>query len=110
MSVSQAQGLYSECYGIYFLAQSYKKMYGKKCESRSSLYTARSGDCDGWEGISLSQCEAKCTQNEVPSKCQQNGVKCKYFQYNTATKWCHLADATCKPVQGDKVTLAMKEG
>ena len=81
------------------------------CESRSSLYTAGSGDCDGWSGISLSECETKCTQNEVPSNCPINGVKCKYVQYNTETDYCHLGDATCKPVQGDgKFTLTTKEG
>ena len=82
-----------------------------KCESRASLYTAIDADCNGWSGISLTECEDKCTKNEVPSKCQQQGIKCKYFYYNNAAAWCQLADETCNPVTGDRnVILTMKQG
>ena len=68
--------------------------------------------CDGWSGISLEECQAKCSRNEVPNaKCPRQGVKCKYVHYNRAAKWCHLADSTCNPVKGaSKYTVTRKNG
>ena len=82
------------------------------CKSRSSLYTDTDGNkCSGWNGITLKNCEDKCTRNEVPENCPQKGVSCKYVQFNTATNWCQLGDATCEPGQAEeKYILKMKQG
>ena len=72
-----------------------------KCASRDSLYTF-TGEyyCDGWAGISLEECEAKCTNNDAPSvKCPGQKVPCEFVQYYYPTKWCHLGDSTCKPTK-----------
>ena len=80
-----------------------------KCESRASLYTAIDADCNGWSGISLTECEDKCTKNEVPNNCQQQGIQCKYVDYSNVQGWCHLADETCKPVSGDASRILTKK-
>ena len=94
------------------LAQSYQRIGDDTiCESRTSLYTAIDAQCNGWSGISLTECEEKCSKNEVPDNCQQHSIQCKYAQFDTVHNWCHLADDTCKPVSGDwQVTLTMKQG
>ena len=85
---------------------------GMICEGWQSndMYTFDSQrHCNGWKGVTLRECEARCTQNEVPINCQQQGIKCKYVQFNTADNSCHLGDFRCKPVKGDaKYTLTMK--
>ena len=72
-----------------------------KCASRDSLYTFTGEHyCDGWAGISLEECEAKCTNNDAPSvKCPGQKVPCEFVQYYYPTKWCHLGDSTCKPTK-----------
>ena len=97
----------------FLLEQSYQKIGdGMRCESKTSVYTHSGGkSCDGWNGISLTECKTKCTKNEVPSNCPQTSVRCKYVEFNTATNWCHLGDYTCKPVQGaGELILTMKQG
>ena len=90
----------------------YFLLEGMVCESRSSLYTdTEANECNGWEGITLRECEDKCTRNEVPENCKPKGGPCKYLQFNTATNWCQLADDTCEPGQADnKYILKMKQG
>ena len=68
---------------------------------KKSLYTfTGESACDGWKDISLEECKAKCTSNAVPNaKCPRQGVECAYVQYYHPTRWCHLADETCKPVK-----------
>ena len=75
---------------------------GMRCENTTSsviTYTG-SASCDGWKGISLEECKSKCTKNELPSsKCPRQGVECVYAGHSA---WgCHLADATCKPINKD---------
>ena len=80
-------------------------------EKAYTTFTGKSY-CDGWSGISLEECQAKCSKNEVPNaNCPRRGVKCKYVHYNRPSKWCHLADDTCNPVKGaNKYTLTEKGG
>ena len=95
------------------LAQSYKDFgEGTDCKNRASLYTDTAArECNGWNDITLNECEDKCTRNEMPENCQQEGGPCKYFQFNTATNWCQLGDATCEPGQADmRYILKMKQG
>ena len=89
----------------------YFLLEGMVCESRSSLYTdTEANECNGWEGITLRECEDKCTRNEVPENCKPKGGPCKYLQFNTATNWCQLADETCKPINGkENYILKMKQ-
>ena len=67
-----------------------------------SVYTYTGTDvCDGWQGISLEECKAKCTNNEIPNdECPRKNVKCSFVQYNH-NLGCHLADESCKPTKGD---------
>ena len=85
-----------------------------ECASRKSLFTFTGGRvCDGWKGISLEECKAKCTNNEVPNdKCPRQNVNCEFMQYYHPTKWCHLGDSTCKPTKKGNAhrTLLKKEG
>ena len=83
------------------------------CGNDKSWYTYTGKTyCDGWSGISLEECQAKCTRNEVPNaKCPRQGVKCRFVHYTHGTNWCHLADDTCNPVKGaSRYTITMKEG
>ena len=70
-----------------------------------SLYTYDGSECNGWAGISLAECERKCTNNEVPTTCTRNGVECEYVQYYLPTSYCHLGDATCNVTQGEGTVL-----
>ena len=103
---------YFICYNS-LLALSYQKIGdGMTCEDPASLYTAVGGGaCNGWEGISLTECEEKCTQNVVPSECEQQGIRCTYVHYDNDTNWCQLADDTCLPVGGEATfIITMKQG
>jgi len=72
---------------------------GVRCENSRSLYTyTGKSSCDGWSGVSLDECQAKCTRNELPNpSCPRHDIKCAYVHYYPPTKWCHLGDNTCKP-------------
>ena len=76
--------------------------YDIACENSQAFTTyTGSASCDGWKGISLEECKAKCSRNEVPNKaCPRQGVECMYVAYKS-TWGCHLADATCKPKKKD---------
>ena len=83
---------------------------GMTCENTESIYTfTGKNSCDGWKGISLAECKAKCTDNAIPkSQCPRQGVKCGFVRYNP-NFGCHLADDSCKPVQGNtRITLHKK--
>ena len=82
------------------------------CASRKSLFTFTGGHvCDGWKGISLEECKAKCTNNEVPNdKCPRQNVNCEFVHYYHTTKWCHLGDSTCKPTRTNKLNTLMRKG
>ena len=68
------------------------------CENTNSVYTYKSQSyCNGWSGISLEKCIAKCTMNDVPSLCRRQQVECAYVIYHHLNKWCHLGDAICRP-------------
>ena len=83
-----------------------------ECASRKSLFTFTGGRvCDGWKGISLEECKAKCTNNEVPNdKCPRQNVNCEFMQYYHPTKWCHLGDGSCKPTKTKKANTLMRKG
>ena len=73
------------------------------CKDDLSKYTySGRSDCYGWKNISIQECMTKCTNNDVPSAaCQaREDVTCAYVQYTRTTRWCHLADHSCEPVQG----------
>ena len=79
------------------------------CENAASVYTAAGSSCDGWKGITLEECKAKCTNNEVPnSECPRQSVKCAFVRY-TRNWGCHLADDSCKPIQGDARFMLFKK-
>lgn len=83
-------------------ARRYKSLgRGKRCQTASVYTYTGKRSCDGWKGISLEACKAKCNNNEVPnSSCPKSAKKkCAYVHYNR--NWgCHLADKTCKPRGG----------
>ena len=89
----------------------YEKIGGNAECFDSTLYTFTGESyCDGWRGISLEECKAKCTNNEVPnSKCPRQHVRCSFVQHSS---WgCHLADNTCEPkVSKNSYTLLRKQG
>ena len=98
-------------------AIAYKKIGdGMMCETgRKSVYTfSLTHGCDGWQYISLADCKAKCTRNELPnSRCPRQGVKCAYVIYSPQTtdqkEWCYLADETCNPIKAEKDSSIFKK-
>ena len=71
---------------------------GMRCGNLESVYTyKRNSDCQGWKGISLAECKAKCTNNEIPSQCPRQGVKCAFIHYIHDRGGCQLADDSCIP-------------
>ena len=73
--------------------------YGMSCENwDDSVYTYNAQSyCNGWPGVSLETCIAKCKINDVPSHCRRQDVECTYIIYHRVNKWCHLGDENCKP-------------
>ena len=60
------------------------------------MYTHGNG-CNGWGGISLEECKAHCSNNDMPPGCSPRPVKCSFIHYTARAngEWCHLADANC---------------
>ena len=73
-------------------------------------YTDTNG-CQGWSDITLQQCQAKCTANDVPDGC--TGIPpqdCKYVFVTQTT--CHLANSSCEPQKkpGSQTVMFTKTG
>ena len=105
----------SNKYSLFSVAAkfTYKKIGdGMTCGNDKSWYTYTGKTyCDGWSGISLEECQAKCTRNEVPNaKCPRQGVKCKFVHYTHGTNWCHLADDTMQPCERSQQIYNHHEG
>ena len=68
----------------------------------TNLYTHGNG-CNGWKGISLEECQAHCSNNDMPPGCTPSQVECSFIHYTARTygKWCHLAEANCGAKQAD---------
>ena len=80
---------------------SYEKV-GDKRECQSPYTYTGNATCDGWNGITLHECKAKCTNNEIPSAtCPRQNVTCVYVDYDYTTSWCHLGDDECLPMKSD---------
>ena len=96
---------------LFVTASPMYRLLGKDitCDS-STIYTfSPDNGCDGWSGLSLHECQEKCKKNEQPnSNCPHQNAVCKYFTYNTQTKWCHLAEH-CTQVEGNGVLLYIRE-
>ena len=75
--------------------------YNKLAEDQKcggDVYTFKLGDgCDGWGGITLADCEAHCTGDNIASNCSSAPLgACAGFRYYTESGWCHLFES-CEP-------------
>ena len=78
------------------------KLLGNR-QGCTNVYTAVGGGCNGWGGISLEECQAHCSNNDMPPGCSPRQVKCAFIHYTPRPngKWCHLAEADCGVKEAD---------
>ena len=89
----------------------FTRMKNKNCGP--DVYTNKAGslDCDGWRGITESECIQKCRANEVPVGCTKvlPNTQCKYAQFDRTHGWCHLGnDESCTITKDTDWTLFQK--
>lgn len=73
------------------------------CSERPYTYDPSTG-CDGWTGISLDECEQKCSSDATAKGCP--GKICRYAEYTTSLHLCHLYQ-DCGQVMERKHSVVM---